>query len=81
MADPSNWGGVDENDPKSVSRFMKRMNGEMGDEFRQELGGDFEEMAEREMSGAGPDGSGPDGPDPYGSGGADDGTDSGTGDV
>jgi putative FmdB family regulatory protein len=34
MADPSNWGGVDENDPGSVSRFMKRMGREMGDEFR-----------------------------------------------
>jgi putative FmdB family regulatory protein len=53
MADPSAWGGVDENDPKSVSRFMKRMGREMGDAFQGELGGDLDEIVDREMSGGG----------------------------
>jgi putative FmdB family regulatory protein len=33
LADPSRMGDVDENDPKSVARMMKRMGREMGDEF------------------------------------------------
>ncbi len=53
MADPSNWGGVDDQDPKSVSRFMKRMGREMGDEFSEGAGGGFDEMVDREMSGEG----------------------------
>jgi len=36
LADPSNLDGLDENDPKSVSRWMRKMGKEMGDE----LGGD-----------------------------------------
>src|SRR6266704_533290 len=33
LADPSKMGDVDENDPKSLARMMKRMGSEMGDEF------------------------------------------------
>ena len=39
MADPSKWGDVDENDPASMAKFMKKM----GKEFGDDLGGDFEE--------------------------------------
>lgn len=49
MADPSAWGGVDENDPKSVADFTRRMTREMGDEFRGEMGDHFEEMVDQEM--------------------------------
>lgn len=42
LADPSKWGDLDENDPKSVVRFMKKM----GQEFGDELGEDFNEVIE-----------------------------------
>ncbi len=42
LADPSKWGDVDENDPKSISRWMKKMGREMGEE----LGEDFDQMVE-----------------------------------
>ena len=49
LADPSKLGGVDENDPKSLARMMKRMGQEMGDEFG---GNEFDEAAE-ELEGGG----------------------------
>ncbi len=42
LADPSNFGDVDENDPKSMARFMKKMGKEMGED----MGEDFEEAME-----------------------------------
>ncbi|MGQ0812627.1 MAG: FmdB family zinc ribbon protein [Nitrospiraceae bacterium] len=33
LADPSNLGGLDENDPQSMARFMKKMGHEMGEDF------------------------------------------------
>ena len=39
LADPSNFSNVDENDPKSMARFMKKMGKEMGED----LGEDFDE--------------------------------------
>lgn len=49
MADPSALGGLDENDPKAVAQFMKKMGREMGED----LGGDIDEAMEQEMSGGG----------------------------
>lgn len=46
LADPSSLGGLDENDPASVARFMKKMGGEMGDE----LGDDFNDAVDEAMS-------------------------------
>ena len=43
LSDPSRMGDVDENDPKSVARMMKRMGKEMGDEFG---GTEFDEAVE-----------------------------------
>jgi putative FmdB family regulatory protein len=43
LADPSRMGNVDENDPKSVARMMKRMGQEMVDEFG---GEEFDEAVE-----------------------------------
>lgn len=56
LADSASLGDVDENDPASVARFMKRMGRELGDE----LGEDFEEaideaMAESEQDAGGED--------------------------
>jgi putative FmdB family regulatory protein len=46
LADPSRLGGLDENDPKSMVRWMKKMGQEMGDE----LGGeDMDAMIEEAM--------------------------------
>lgn len=42
MTDPSHFGDVDENDPKSMARFMKKMSREMGED----LGDDFDEALE-----------------------------------
>ena len=39
LADPGKFGDLDENDPKSMAQFMKKMGGEMGED----LGGDFDE--------------------------------------
>jgi len=39
LADPSRLGDLDENDPKSMSQFMKKMGEEMGED----LGDDFED--------------------------------------
>ena len=48
LADPSQMGDIDENDPKSVARMMKRMGKEMGDEFS---GPEFDEAVEEIESG------------------------------
>lgn len=42
LADPSTFSGVDENDPRSMVKWMKRMGHEMGED----LGEDFGEMVE-----------------------------------
>ena len=48
LADPSNLGGLDEDDPKSVSRWMRKMGKEMGED----LGGeDFDEMLDEAEGG------------------------------
>jgi putative FmdB family regulatory protein len=52
LADPSNFGDFDENDPKSVARAMRRMGKEMGDEFS---GEDFDQALEEMESGGGDD--------------------------
>jgi putative FmdB family regulatory protein len=71
LADPGNLGGLDENDPQSVARLMKKMGREMGED----LGGDFEQAVDQEMSeglGAGPDGGGEDDSGAPGGGGTSD---------
>jgi putative FmdB family regulatory protein len=51
LADPSNLGDFDESDPQSMTRFMKKMAGEMGEDFDE---GMMEEM-EDTANGAGED--------------------------
>lgn len=52
LADPAKLGGLDENDPKSVARMMKKMGQEMGEDFS---GEDFDEAVEEMDSGDGGD--------------------------
>ena len=59
MADPSAMAGLDENDPRSVATFMKKMGQEMGEDA-----GDLEQAMEEEMAGGG----GEDGPGEEGGG-------------
>ncbi len=51
LAAPSNFGDVDENDPRSVARWAKKMGREMGED----LGPDFDEVIDRMEAGETPD--------------------------
>ena len=54
LSDPTQLGDVDENDPKSMARWMKRMGRELGDDLG---GGELDEMVEEmEAGGAGDEG-------------------------
>jgi putative FmdB family regulatory protein len=48
MADPASMAGLDENDPRSVAKLMKKMGQEMGEDV-----GDLEQAMEEEMAGGG----------------------------
>lgn len=52
LADPSSFGDVDENDPKSMARFMRKMGNQMGGE---DLGPEFNEMVDRLEAGENPE--------------------------
>jgi hypothetical protein len=43
LADPSKFGDVDENDPQSMARFMKKMGQEMGEDLGDDLDAALEE--------------------------------------
>lgn len=45
LADPSAWSGIDENDPKSVARMLKKMGQEMGEDYP----GEVDELVEEAM--------------------------------
>lgn len=52
LGDPANLGGIDENDPRSVARLMKKMGQEMGEDVN-----DIEAMMDQSDDGEGiPDG-------------------------
>ena len=48
LADPSNLGDLDENDPKSMARWMRKMGRELGEET---AGEDFDEMVDEMEAG------------------------------
>jgi hypothetical protein len=48
LEDPSNLAGLDENDPQSMTRFMKKMGEEMGED----LGDDFSETMDSDEAGS-----------------------------
>ena len=54
LSDPSAFAGLDENDPRSVAKFVKKMGQEMGEDV-----GDFEQAMEEEMAGGGGEEGGP----------------------
>jgi putative FmdB family regulatory protein len=49
LADPSKWGDLNEKDPKSMAKWMKRMGKEMGEDLGEDMG-DLEEAFEEEMT-------------------------------
>jgi putative FmdB family regulatory protein len=51
LADSSALGDLDENDPRSIGRWMKKMSGEAGED----LGDDFREVVDRLESGQSPE--------------------------
>jgi putative FmdB family regulatory protein len=52
LSDPSSFAGVDENDPKSMARWMRKMGKEMGEEFS---GDEFDHMVDEMEAGNMPD--------------------------
>ena len=51
LTDPSSMGDLDENDPKSMARWMRKMGSEMGED----VGPEFDEMVARMEAGEMPD--------------------------
>lgn len=51
LADPGSLSGLDENDPKSIARWMKKMSSEMGED----LGPEFTEVVDRLEAGEDPE--------------------------
>jgi len=51
LADPSTLGDLDENDPKSIARWMRKMSAETGEEMPSE----FDEVIDRLESGQSPE--------------------------
>jgi len=47
LADPSRLGNIDEKDPASMARWMKRMGKELGED----MGEDFDAMVDQAMEG------------------------------
>ncbi len=51
LADPASFGDLDENDPRSIARFMRKMSDEVGED----MGSEFEEVVDRLESGESPE--------------------------
>jgi len=51
LADPSRFGDLDESDPRSIARWMRRMSSELGED----LGPEFEEVLDRLEAGQSPE--------------------------
>ncbi len=56
LADPASFAGLDENDPKSVAHWMKKMGKEMGEDFGEDVDQIAEEAAQEAAQGAGEEG-------------------------
>src|SRR5689334_2922147 len=52
LADPSSLDGLDESDPKSMARWMRKMGKQLGED----AGDDFDEMVDEMEAGGGDDG-------------------------
>jgi len=51
LADPGQLGDLDENDPRSVARWMKKMGGAMGDDVGEDWNEMVDEVTEQEVGG------------------------------
>lgn len=51
LSDPAQWGDLDESDPRSMARMMRKMSSEMGEEMPAE----FDEVVDRLEHGESPD--------------------------
>lgn len=56
LADPENLGGLDENDPSSMARFMKKMGEEMGEDIGEDVESMMDQAGNGDDSSAGIDG-------------------------
>lgn len=54
LADPSRLGNLDENDPKSMARWMKTMGQEMGEDLGEDMDALVEEAMEADAAGESP---------------------------
>jgi putative FmdB family regulatory protein len=61
LADPAMFAGLDENDPRSIARWAKKLGKELGEEAGEDWDSMVEEMLEEELSGEGEDGESEDG--------------------
>ena len=55
MADMSDFPDLDENDPRSMGRWMRKMKEQMGSELDDDLGGEFDEVVGRLEAGEDPE--------------------------
>jgi putative FmdB family regulatory protein len=55
LADPAKLGNLDENDPASMARWMKRMGKEMGEDLGEDVDSMVDQAMEEEMTGRGED--------------------------
>lgn len=55
MSDMSDFPDLDENDPRSLGRWMRKMKDEMGSEIDDEMGGEFDEVVGRLEAGEDPE--------------------------
>ena len=59
LSDPSSFGDLDENDPRSVAKMMRKLGKEMGDEVAgPEMDQAIEELERGDLEGGGDDSSG-----------------------
>jgi len=59
LSDPASFGDLDENDPRSVAQFVKKMGHEMGEDLGEDLDAAMDEaMAEGDGPGPGEEGEG-----------------------
>jgi putative FmdB family regulatory protein len=58
LADPGQYGDLDENDPRSVARFMKKMGEEMGEDLGDDVDAAMDEAMDEGAGDAGSDGEG-----------------------
>ena len=49
LADPSKWGGLDERDPKSMAKWMKKMGKELGEDM-EGMDEEVDQAIEEEMT-------------------------------